>query len=797
MNRSVIVVTCPRWIVRRGMFSLLIALASVVQAGSPSHAARQVIQQTSIDGILRINAALGGQLSDTFAANLPPDVSPGLRQALDANLDYNKMESDVAAIMATRLIGAAPTNTSSFWGSPAGREIARAEAKAYASLVGDSSFNTYNTAPPSPDHPNAAAIEEAMGLARFPEFTTSLLQRTGPLVMCLMAEVADPALTTCPDSAPGPDQLAQLQRRSTQLARKSYSMVSAGDLQAYLIYLKSGDNGAVLAALQAATLEVSEGSYQRAQAEVQRALDKYAKTRFHTVDESVLSDITAEIDNGRDLQKARFTLGLMKRGASPNPAVLMQLARVTLKLAPNRSDAEIEPYRPNLERRDVLRAQAYINEALSLAPADADVVMIAGHTAYLAGELQRAVDLLAKAQALGGRNPWLHVNLGDALYAVAWQPPQVKREILQRAADEFEAALREKLPPAAESRAVHQLGPVCAELGDLRRADAYYRRAISLQDSDQNRAYATHRYGIFLLFYAHDYDGAIAAARDALALYDFGFGRDFVVQALAVKGGSLVMNGHAKDAARFLDEARRLNPHLELLLPEWGRLASTYPGVVGVHASGALPSFAGRLGGETLVRSMLYATPSQIKQMLSWGADPNYLDPEEGTPLHFAILANNVAAVQTLLAHGADARTPFIDGRLPCELAAGDDPPRKATLAMVLKATGGLCNADPNFPLKVDHAYRLKKEVTGEVNGKSWVSNPFKAGEVLVFQSVCNMRYTDSTVECLFFKKLGTDGLLLDNGRIFDFAIAKSDLISWQELFEEVKTKRLAGQQLH
>jgi tetratricopeptide (TPR) repeat protein len=773
------------------LFGSILVLVGAANAYPVIDAARQLVQKTSMDGILRINAAQGGQFSDQFASDLPPDLSPDLRRALDASLDYNQMEADVAKGMAAKLTKSARAGTERFWGSPEGRAIARAEARAYASLVGDSSFNVFDAAPPVTDSPSVEMIEEAVRVARFPEFTAAMLKRTWPIAACLTAEVADPTLTACPESALSPDQAAEVSRRSAQLTRASYTMVSAGDLQAYLTYLSSGDNGAVLAELQATTLDVSERSYQRAQTEVLRALEKYAKSRFTAVDQRVLQEVTQSIDEGRDLPKARFTLALMKRCAPPNAAVLMQLSRVTLKLAPNPPGPEFEPFRPNVDRHEVQRAKAFINEALSLAPTDPDVLMIAGHTAYLAGELQRPVDLLEKAKALGGKSPWLRVNLGDALYAVGILPPKMNREVMTQAADEFEAALKNELPPAAESRAVHQLGPVYADLGDMVHADLNYRRYISLQESDQNRAYATHRYGQYLLYFAHDYDGAIAAARAALALYDFGLASDFLVQALAVKGGSLVMSGHSKKAAPFLEEARRLNPHLEFRAPEWGRLAATYPGVVGIHASGALPTFAGRLGGETFVRSMLYATPPQIEQMLSWGADPNYLDPEEGTPLQFAILADNVPAVRDLLAHGANARTPFIDGRLPCELAAGDDPRRQTTLAMLLMATGGgSCGGDPNFPLKADHVYRLKKEVPSVINGGSWGGNPYEAGEVLVFQSVCNMRYTDSTVACLFFKKLGTDGKPVRNGQLFEFAIAKSDLATWQDVFEEIRTNR-------
>jgi tetratricopeptide (TPR) repeat protein len=792
MSRSVAAVPFARK-TRHVAFALLISSAVLGYSSPRSDAARQIVQETSIDGILRITAAQGGKLSDQFASDLPPDLSASLRQALDTNLDYNRMETEVAGLLVTKLAGVTGASTTSFWGSPEGRAIARAEARAFASLVGDESFNVFNNSPLPANPPNAEAIEDAVRLARLPEFTTALAQRTGPSVGCLLAEVADPTLTTCPNITLSPDQSAKVTRRSTQLVRATYAAVSAGDLDAYLIYLRSADNGGVVAALQAASLEITEHSYQRAQADVSKVLEKYAKTHFATVDNGVLRDTTADIDQGKDLQKARFTLALLKRGAPPNALVLMQLARVTLKLSANGSGPEMAPFVPSVEREGVLRAKSYLTAALSLAPADPDVAMIAGHTAYLAGDPQQAVDLLGKAVALGGRSPWLHVNLGDALYAMAYQPPQIKHDILQRAAEEFEASLRESLPPAAKGRAVHQLAPIYADLGDLRRADTYYRQYISLQDSDQNRAYAAHRYGQYLFFYPHDYDGAIAAARDALAKYDFGLARDLLVESLAAKGGSLVLSGQAKDAAPFLEEARRLNPHLELSAPEWARLAATYTGIVGIHASGALPTFAGRLGGEILVRSMLYATPAQIEQMLSWGADPNYLDPEEGTPLHFAILANNVAAVRVLLARGASARTPFIDGRLPCELAAGDDPNRKATLALVLQATGGgPCGASPDFPLKVDHTYRLKKEMAGVVNGMTWISNPFEPGEILLFQSLC--RFTDPTVECLLFKKLDSDGLPRDNGQVFNFAMSRSDLGRWQDIFEEVRAKRIAGQ---
>ena len=118
---------------------------------------------------------------------------------------------------------------------------------------------------------------------------------------------------------------------------------------------------------------------------------------------------------------------------------------------------------------------------------------------------------------MGGTNPWLQVNLGDALWAIAMQPPEVNRPISQRAAEEFEAALTSPLPSAAENRAVHQLGAIYAELGDIPKADLYQRRYVSMEEG-RFKAYALHRYAHFLLFYAKDADGALSAARQAVQI---------------------------------------------------------------------------------------------------------------------------------------------------------------------------------------------------------------------------------------------------------------------------------------
>jgi tetratricopeptide (TPR) repeat protein len=384
---------------------------------------------------------------------------------------------------------------------------------------------------------------------------------------------------------------------------------------------------------------------------------------------------------------------------------------------------------------------------------------------------------------MGGTNPWLQVNLGDALWAIAMQPPEVNRPISQRAAEEFEAALTSPLPSAAENRAVHQLGAIYAELGDIPKADLYQRRYVSMEEG-RFKAYALHRYAHFLLFYAKDADGALSAARQAVQIYNFPVDRSFLVQMLTIKGGDLVAAGRPNDAVPFLNEAREMQPDLESLCPELARFPGLFPGVFGIHSVGGIKDFSGRIGGQTLVYASIYATSGQIEQLLSWGANPNYLDPDEGTPLHSAILADNVGAVKTLLAHGANPLTPFTDGRLPSDLN-GDpsDAKRSEILADIRKAAGGRGSAiaPPGAPFKMGYEYLVQKSLDGVINGASWADS-YDVGEHLVYSSEC--RFTDSSVACFVFKKLA------DQGRPHMLAIGKDQLVSWTNWFKEIGPER-------
>ncbi len=762
-----------------------VAISTSVMATDKSTETRQLIQLTSQDSILRIDAQQAGFIIDRLPEDLPQELRSQVRQAIDVNLDYNRMQQALISAAASKLDRDRLESHSRWWASTSGRAIARAESSIYAALFTESTFDLYHPGGTTADQSNAELVQEVIDASQFPEFVSELAQSTTALRLCLVSNVMAAEQTT--DCAQIKIRMishaASLTQRIAHLAADKYSSVSSGDLSAYLAFLGSDKALATLKVLRAANLQVEQDSWQRALQQADSAVAVYAKSHFSRVDDAILHAIIADIDNARNLPQARFELRLLSRSAQPDARVFVQLARVTLKLAQHLTDNDAAPSVPRLDGASLKAAQQYIDRALALDPNSADVLMIAGHIAYLHQEFQHSVDLLEKATKAGGTSPWLHVNLADALWALGMQPPALKRAFIQSAADEFEAALRSPLPPAAENRAVHQLGAVYAELGDALKADGYYRRYISMQ-SGRDKAYALHRYAHFLLFYAKDSDAALAAAREAVQSYDFPLGRTFLLQMLLIKAGTLVSSGRPNEATPLLNEARQMQPDLAPMGPELARLPALFPGVIGIHAAGAVKDFSGRMGGQMLVLASLYATPQQIEQLLAWGANPNYLDPDEGTPLHMAILANNVGAVRTLLAHGANPSTPFIDGRTPSELVSDASDSRRAEILALVRSAGGGSGGSAAIggPFKVGYEYILKKDMDGIIDGKTWAGDPYSAGEHLIYQGEC--RYTDSSVGCFFFKRLALQG------RVFQLAIAKRDLVSWTEWFQELGLTR-------
>ena len=759
---------------RKQAASVLLTLwavhASPALGAITSKSAQELLERTTFNNVLRTDAEQAALLADRLSEDLPSDLRSDLRRVFDRNLSYNATEAMVVKDLSVKIGQSQLDQSSRWWASDSGRTINAAESRGYASLFPDSSFQAFNPAVSSPSGENNGRALKAIADGHFADFVETTIGATIVARACLTGPMD--RLKTCPSDVgarvPAKENLARVIQAAI---RMQYSSVSVGDLDAYITFRGKSGSRSAEEQIRITTARVLSHAWSSAMKDAAAVLDDYSHLIAGKLRQPTLEQTMIDVDGGRNLGRADFLLRLMQREGPPDPEVLVQLARVTLKRAPDHTINDGPPSVPQIDAQSLRVAEQLLDDARRLDSTRGDAWMLAGHVYYLKQDFQHALESLDKANALGTDNPWLHVNRGDVLWAMAYPPPVLRRDTAQQAAGEFEKVLTSSTPAPAQERAVHQLGPIYAELGDNSKAAEYYRRYISYKEG-RNKAFALHRYAHFLLFYAKDTDMALAAARQAVQTSSFPLGRTFLAQMLSIKAGTLAAAGRGKEASTYIAEAREIQPDLESLCPELARLSAMFPGVVGIHAAGLVRDFSGSIGGQTLVYATLYATSEQMEQLLSWGANPNYFDPEEGTALHHAILANNIAAVKVLLAHGANPTTPYVDGRAPSELTdETSDAKRPEILAIVSKAAGAT-TALAGTPLKPGYDYEVRK---GLEHG-GWGSALAKGDRITFVSNQC--RYADATLACLVVKTAG--------GRLTDVAISKDQLVGWEDWFKEL-----------
>lgn len=763
-------------------FALLVAVQSgACDASARTDAVRQLIDATSLGNILRTDAEQASMIVDQLPEDLPAELRADIRRAIDQNLGYVELEASLATTLAAQLDFSTLDGNLRWWASSPGRAISRMESSAYASIVPASSFNAYNPTRAAPLDVSSGVFAELTANGHFSEFVGHLRTSTEASRSRLLLTVNIGRECPRDDSTDG-EHDAPLLQLSAAATNDGYSRIPTGDMNAYLSYLRSESAQSTMRALHTSLLAVEQKSWANALKQAANAIDVYAEATYGSMHDAALRLTTADIDRGQNLSNARITLELMRRAVPSDPAILVQSARVVLKQGPDLTVYDGPPSVPRVDPNVLDSAQGLLDQALALDPRRAETLMLMGHVAYLKLQFQRSVDLLEQAEGIGIDSPWLQINMGDVLWAMALRPPTTDHALARRAANEFEAALRPKLPIGAEWRAVHQLCDIYAELGDIQKADSFHRRYVSLVEG-LNKAIALQRYALFLLVHADDVDASIVAARQAVQVEDFPLGRSFLVDVLAMKGGKLVAAGRVRDAAPYFAEAKQLQPDLESICPELARFQDMLPGVFGIHAEGLIKDFSGSIGGQTLVYASRYATADEIKQLLVWGANPNYFDSEEGTSLHQAILFNNVAAVRVLLDHGANPLTPYVDGRAADQMT--DDSPdviRQQIKTLVAKAAASRNSAlgPVGTPLRVGYRYRLKQPIRGDRFGYD-----FAAGEQIIYVSEC--QYTDSAIACFVVKSMRY------HNENRDLGIAKDQLSSWSNWFEELGPAEDAG----
>ncbi|MGO9995850.1 MAG: hypothetical protein ACLPTF_25525 [Steroidobacteraceae bacterium] len=738
-------------------------------------ATRQLIRVTSVENALRADTEQAARLANALPADLPMSLRTEIRNILDQRLGYIPLESELVTTVAGRLDDATVERMLEWHISAVGQVLSQAESSAYASLFDLSAFGLYHNPPPKPAVFDSRLVDQVFASDHFLEFANQLSQGVTSALTCIPVLLQlDPCAAKSTDVAKG-----ALSQQLADSARDALSRVPLPDLNAYLDFLRVDQMSKGEVAIQIALVEVERHAWQDVVSQIQAAIDHYVASVGRPAFKENLEEAKLQIDRGEGLTGARFMLLLLQRAAPSDPAVLVQLARVTLKLAPDAAAYDIDPSVPNVDAAGLKAAQGYLDKALAIAPERAETLMLLGHLAYLQRDFSRSVELLRQARSRGGDSPWLAVNLGDAEWAMAFQPPAPNQKLMRQAVAEFEAALKQPLPDPARERALHQLTAIYPLIGEIRRADALHHQYLSMQHGDYAKAWALHRYSEFQLLAAHDLDGAVTSAEAAKKLEDNSVYRTWLAEALLVRGDTRFAGGEKAKSADDFAAAGRLHVDLESLCPGLAMFPGTLPGVFGLHDAGIVKDFSGSLGGNALIAASRYAGKDDIEKLLRWGANPNYFSAEQGAPLHMAILGDNIEGVKVLLAHGADPTLSFVDGRLPSQLS-GDatDVKRPEILRLVEQASGGRAAPTampPGSPFTANHRYRLKRPLESDVRG-----DHLPANWEFVYLNICR-REGDDTVGCYIVHDPHSRP-----GSLFGFTLDQAQIREWKDWFEDL-----------
>ncbi len=708
--------------------------------------AMRLLEASGFDAMLRLDATLDAALIGDAPESMPPELRADLAGVLDQSLAYSEMRRAMAEKIASRLDAAAIDRSLRWWASNSGTAISAARLDAFRDSL-----------------QRQAGPGDGAGFASISRDTRECLRMS----VNFRRECDVAALVLKPSDVTVPE----------------FASPSKADATAYSAYLNTPGAAEAVRILGDAYVQTRSGKLTGAQHLVTAAVERFARARIGKEAEATLQRVVALVDAERNLDQAQVILHLLRAVEPRDPRIPVELTRVAIKQAPLVRGRNVPGAPPAIAPEYLEDAQSWMDLAIALDPGRADTLVLAGHVAYLKCQYPRSIALLEQAARIGTSNPWLRLNLSDALWAQG-RDQNLDHALLDRAARELETAIANGLPAQMQWQANHSLAHIYEDMRDVARGRAQYQRLISVSEGYE-KADAWNDYAEFLFTTADDLDGAIGAARQATRVGGFGVGHEMLIESLAVKAGRLYLAGKRDAAAKLVEEARDADRNLTQNYWILARTPLKLPAVVALLESGLISDLSDSDGGRVLLFASAFADAADMERLIKWRANPNYLDPDNGTPLQMAIRAGNPAAVRVLLAHGADVSTRDYAGKLPVELAETSSRNSAARGAEVLTLLRAATRNNPaatpvGAPLKPGYVYQALKQISGGRWGSS-----LDVGTQLVFVSFG--RYTDDSLVALNFKNPNNREVLMD------VALEKAQLVSWQEWFKEIGPEPAPG----
>ena len=204
----------------------------------------------------------------------------------------------------------------------------------------------------------------------------------------------------------------------------------------------------------------------------------------------------------------------------------------------------------NFENGALGSAEAAILESIKIEPEYADSFVLLGYLYTKNKSYDKAENSLKKAEIIGTKLPWFHLNYADLL---------VKTNRSDQALPHYMAVVNSDTDNRnAYSSAILGTALYYRVNNNLPEAEKWFLKSAEYDQSAWNWG----EYSKFMTFWVGDFDKGIEAGEKALSIMSYGIGRSTLACAYYGKWYEL-RQSNPKQAQAFLDKATVLVPNLE------------------------------------------------------------------------------------------------------------------------------------------------------------------------------------------------------------------------------------------
>lgn len=291
------------------------------------------------------------------------------------------------------------------------------------------------------------------------------------------------------------------------------------------------------------------------------------------------------------------------------------------------------------------RAEGILKNALRINPNYAEGYVLLGHVYTEKSSLKEAREALAKAEAIGTDDPWLHLN---------WAAVHTAAGALEFASKRYQLVLKsgtkdKKALATAYSCQIEYH----RHLREFEKASDLFNIVCEM---NPNSAWARGNHAELLRQDLGRFDEALARAREALRIMNYGVGRRILAMCLYAKWADLVVTQKKpeSEAQKYFDEAFRISPDLDDVMVYEGAYAKGKALAQLLKSKGVSIDAKAEDGSTALIIACNRGREDAARVLLSLGANPNARANNGWTPLLSAADGGHTELVRLLLEAGAD-----------------------------------------------------------------------------------------------------------------------------------------------